>query len=146
MSSEMPNPSGLEEVEERLKKARNRRNGGSRLPFIAGGAAVLLAALLLIPKGGGKAPAESQPAQAAETQAVEPTLSPEEQAREARERGQTRAFVSMEKALALPGKKLPGRKQTVIIVLMDLEPGRARTTVSSMRSTALCRSRSATTW
>ena len=86
MSNEMPNPSsGLEEVEERLKKARNRRNGGSRLPFIAGGAAVLLAALLLIPKGGGKAPAESQPAQAAETQAVEPTLSPEEQAREARE-------------------------------------------------------------
>ena len=44
------------------------------------------------------------------------------------------------------GEKLPGREQTVIIVLMDLEPGRARTTVSSMRSTALCRSRSATTW
>lgn len=46
----------------------------------------------------------------------------EDVAREAKERGETRAFVSMEKALALPGKKLLvcGNAPTFLFPLLDL--------------------------
>ena len=44
-------------------------------------------------------------------------------AKEAKERGQTRAFVSMEKALALPGKKLLvcGNAPTFLFPLLEME-------------------------
>ena len=50
-------------------------------------------------------------------------MAEEDVAREARERGQTRAFVSMEKALALPGKKLLvcGNAPTFLFPLLDME-------------------------
>lgn len=50
-------------------------------------------------------------------------MAEEDVAREARERGQTRAFVSMEKALALSGKKLLvcGNAPTFLFPLLDME-------------------------
>ena len=50
-------------------------------------------------------------------------MAEEDVAREARDRGQTRAFVSMEKALALPGKKLLvcGNAPTFLFPLLDME-------------------------
>lgn len=50
-------------------------------------------------------------------------MAEEDVAREARERGQTRAFVSMEKALALPGKKLLvcGNAPTFLFPLLGME-------------------------
>ena len=50
-------------------------------------------------------------------------MAEEDVAREAKERGQTRAFISMEKALALPGKKLLvcGNAPTFLFPLLDME-------------------------
>lgn len=50
-------------------------------------------------------------------------MAEEDVAREARDRGQTRAFISMEKALALPGKKLLvcGNAPTFLFPLLDME-------------------------
>ena len=50
-------------------------------------------------------------------------MAEEDVAREARDRGQTRAFVSMEKALALPGKKLLvcGNAPTFLFPLLEME-------------------------
>ena len=50
-------------------------------------------------------------------------MAEEDVARKARDRGQTRAFVSMEKALALPGKKLLvcGNAPTFLFPLLDME-------------------------
>ncbi len=49
-------------------------------------------------------------------------MAEEDVAREAKERGQTRAFISMEKALALPGKKLLvcGNAPTFLFPLLEL--------------------------
>ena len=50
-------------------------------------------------------------------------MAEEDVAREARDRGQTRAFISMEKALALPGKKLLvcGNAPTFLFPLLGME-------------------------
>ena len=54
-------------------------------------------------------------------------MAEEDVAKEAKERGQTRAFVSMEKALALPGKKLLvcGNAPTFLFPLLEMkkQPG-----------------------
>lgn len=65
----------------------------------------------------------SKPALAKLGASVRCFMAEDDVAREAKERGQTRAYVSMEKALALPGKKLLvcGNAPTFLFPLLEME-------------------------
>lgn len=65
----------------------------------------------------------SKPALARLGASVRCFMAEDDVAREAKERGQTRAYVSMEKALALPGKKLLvcGNAPTFLFPLLEME-------------------------
>ena len=65
----------------------------------------------------------SKPALAKLGASVHCFMAEDDVAREAKERGQTRAYVSMEKALALPGKKLLvcGNAPTFLFPLLEME-------------------------